>query len=220
MRISIRRYLFRLILCVPTVWLFISLIILLSNDDSGPPPPHVEKTTARAKYNVNPLNALNLLKKIVKYEPKSEQPHVIHDNREQVIAPDLDEKKNDLNGPGEMGKPVIIDKNSLLPVDLDKYEKGFQNHAFNEYVSDLISKHRSLPDVRDSGCRQFDYKSLQMTASVVMCFHNEAWSTLLRSLHSLIDRSPSHLLKEIILVDDFSDMGKQKCLFSFLYLFF
>ena len=58
-------------------------------------------------------------------------------------------------------------------------------------------------------CRCVDrrYSSDLPTASVVIIFHNEAYTVLLRTIASVINRSPAYLLKEIILVDDFSDHG-------------
>ncbi|XP_063363918.1 putative polypeptide N-acetylgalactosaminyltransferase 9 [Cydia amplana] len=88
--------------------------------------------------------------------------------------------------------------------------KGWEDYAFNEFVSEVIPVNRSLPDVRDHRCKEISYPKDLPSASVVICFHNEAWSTLLRTIHSVLDRSPDELLNEIILIDDFSTMKHLK----------
>ncbi|XP_046965495.1 putative polypeptide N-acetylgalactosaminyltransferase 9 isoform X2 [Vanessa cardui] len=110
------------------------------------------------------------------------------------------------NAPGELGKPVVLPTNMSDDAKLAVSE-GWKKNAFNQYVSDLISIRRKLPDPRDEWCKQPGrYLEDLPQTSVVICFHNEAWSVLLRTVHSVIDRSPAHLIKEIVLVDDFSDM--------------
>ncbi|VDD81110.1 unnamed protein product [Mesocestoides corti] len=59
-------------------------------------------------------------------------------------------------------------------------------------------------------CLDFKYDRPHEPASIILCFHNEAWSVLLRSVHSIFDRSKDELIKEVILVDDASTMDHLK----------
>lgn len=106
----------------------------------------------------------------------------------------------DSNGPGEYGRPVLT-----TVFEQRRMEAMWNLSYFNQIVSDKIALERSIPDTRHPGCRdkRYDYASLP-TVSVIICFTDEWWSTLVRSVHSVLGRTPPELLREIILVDDFS----------------
>ncbi|CAO4369782.1 unnamed protein product [Caenorhabditis nigoni] len=93
----------------------------------------------------------------------------------------------------------------LTPEQQKRADSTFAVNQFNLLVSDGISVRRSLPEIRKPSCRNITYPEDLPTTSVIIVYHNEAYSTLLRTVWSVIDRSPKHLLKEIIMVDDFSD---------------
>jgi len=107
--------------------------------------------------------------------------------------------------PGELGRGVTLEEN-----EKDKEKRGFDLHAFNMVASDKISVHRSLQDYRASACVDKEYPVNLPSTSIIICFHNEAWSTLLRTVHSAINRTPPTYLKEIILVDDASNRDELK----------
>uniref|UniRef100_A0A5S6PZ90 Polypeptide N-acetylgalactosaminyltransferase n=1 Tax=Trichuris muris TaxID=70415 RepID=A0A5S6PZ90_TRIMR len=106
---------------------------------------------------------------------------------------------------GEMGVPVI-----LRQAEMDEATRRFSENQFNVVASEHISVNRSLANCQPADCRKKTYPDDLPATSVIIVFHNEAWSTLLRTVHSVLNRSPTHLLEEIILVDDASTQDHLK----------
>ncbi|XP_046859337.1 polypeptide N-acetylgalactosaminyltransferase 10-like isoform X2 [Xenia sp. Carnegie-2017] len=104
-----------------------------------------------------------------------------------------------VRGLGDGGKAV-----KTSAEEAKQREKAYAEYGFNQFISDKISLNRTLPDTRPRECKYRHYLTRLLTASVVIIFHNEGWSTLMRTVHSVLNRSPPRMLKEIVLVDDAS----------------
>uniref|UniRef100_A0A8C4XIR9 Probable polypeptide N-acetylgalactosaminyltransferase 8 n=1 Tax=Erpetoichthys calabaricus TaxID=27687 RepID=A0A8C4XIR9_ERPCA len=83
-------------------------------------------------------------------------------------------------------------------------ESLFLQYGYNVFLSDRLPLNRDIPDTRDPSCANKQYPEDLPTLSVVLIYLNEALSILKRAIRSVIDKTPPHLLKEIILVDDCS----------------
>lgn len=118
--------------------------------------------------------------------------------------------KTDLKAPGELGSPYIFNKSQLTSKEKSEYETGWKKNHFNEFASNRISLQRSLKDPRDKECHNLTYSENLPEVSIIVTFHNEAWSVLIRSVYSILNRTPDSLLKEVILVDDFSSLEHLK----------
>uniref|UniRef100_A0ABK0LI64 Polypeptide N-acetylgalactosaminyltransferase n=1 Tax=Rattus norvegicus TaxID=10116 RepID=A0ABK0LI64_RAT len=116
------------------------------------------------------------------FEPKEPEPHGV------------------VGGPGENAKPLV-----LGPEYKQAAQASIKEFGFNMAASDMISLDRSVNDLRQEECKYWHYDENLLTSSVVIVFHNEGWSTLMRTVHSVIKRTPRKYLAEIVLIDDFSN---------------
>ncbi|KAF5306833.1 hypothetical protein FQA39_LY00063 [Lamprigera yunnana] len=201
-----RSLLIKLVVIVSTAWFTIAFL-LYSEDRS-------ERSIALSLQN-NPVNreARELQENLI--EPVNPFKSVESPQDNDVLPPPKRDQDDGVllppqNMPGEMGKPVVLPTNVSAEVK-KMIDDGWLKNAFNQYASDMISVHRSLPDPRDEWCKKPNrYLEDLPATSVIICFHNEAWSILLRTVHSVLDRSPKRLIQEVVLVDDFSDMSHLK----------
>ncbi|CAL1262055.1 unnamed protein product [Larinioides sclopetarius] len=194
------------LILIPATWILVTYILAVTSNhsaednllDKGSESKH------KAERSLQQQPLAGHVENLVDSKPKSKEPDYQHNDQDGGVL----QPPREPDGYGEMGKAVKL---TNLTDDQQKLVKlGWKNNAFNQYISDLISLHRTLPDPRDKECRDIKYPSNLPQTSVIICFHNEAWSVLMRTVHSVLERSPDHLLKEIILVDDYSDQPHLK----------
>ncbi|XP_069791598.1 uncharacterized protein [Narcine bancroftii] len=117
----------------------------------------------------------------------------------RVLSIDRTLSPRDPEAAGQFGQPAAVPKEQE-----ERAKEKWKEGHFNVHLSNMIPLDRGVPDTRPKGCpNQMVHNNLP-TTSIILCFVDEVWSTLLRSVHSIFNRSPAHLIKEVILVDDFS----------------
>ncbi|ALC47219.1 CG10000 [Drosophila busckii] len=84
-------------------------------------------------------------------------------------------------------------------------------YQYNQNLSDKYGPLRALPTVQHDSCNKRTYTlphASRARISVIISYYNEARSVLLRTLVSLIKRTPEDYLHELVVIDDYSDDGK------------
>eukprot|EP00111_Clytia_hemisphaerica_P004070 TCONS_00011660-protein len=149
--------------------------------------PVYANTQASSKFSDNPNEQDAKLK-------DSEQSILSLEVYPELVIPSL----------GYNGEPAV------LPQHLKSESmKLFGEHSFDSVLSNRISLNRHLKDNRGEKCRAkvSTYSPNLPDMSIIICFHNEALSTLLRTVHSIIRNTLPHLVTNIILIDDASTKG-------------
>lgn len=115
-------------------------------------------------------------------------------------------RRLNLTNPGHLGFPVIMP--DRIPEDIQaEIDKSNEEFKFNEFLSRIIPLDRELLELRTVECQEKVYSNDLPKVSVILAFYNEPFSMVMRTIYSILKRSPLDLIEEILLVDDYSDNG-------------
>uniref|UniRef100_A0A0N5CHB2 Glyco_trans_2-like domain-containing protein n=1 Tax=Strongyloides papillosus TaxID=174720 RepID=A0A0N5CHB2_STREA len=103
-------------------------------------------------------------------------------------------------GNGEQGKAYAVSHGTANDKKLQ--DQLYRANGYNAYISDMISVNRSVKDIRHPKCKEMKYISKLPTVTVIFPFFNEHKSVILRSIYSILNRSPLNTVVQIILVND------------------
>lgn len=184
----------------------------LSNFQISPEPGNKQ---LRFHYPINPSHSQSSRSPLLVQSQAQEQATSLspYKRAQKPIVSSLEARKRRLDaqlrtlmptisGWGDNGKGVQLTSESVK----EKAAALFKYGAFNVYISDRISPNRTLHSVVAKECNDVKYNLDELpNVSVIIIYTNEIFSALVRTVWSVINRTPKNLLKEVILVDDFSD---------------
>ena len=138
--------------------------------------------------------------------PKIHDEHIIAIETKPKIVKDLYHDPY-INVKYKRDTSVVDSFNAKEYIDNSAHDSDpMKLNSFDQNRSDRIGAFRQIMDSRHYSCSAHseDWSNLP-SSSIIMTFYNEARSALLRSVVSVLKRTPSHLLTDIVLVDDCSD---------------
>ena len=86
---------------------------------------------------------------------------------------------------GQYGGKVILDENDSVVSQI-----RFNEYHYDVIASDKIPLDRKLRDIRHPDCFNIKYDEDLPSVSVIIIFYNEAPSVILRTVVSVLNRSP------------------------------
>ena len=139
-----RNIILKLCVILPCLWLIVTLVIHSdhSKSDSSQKKPQAERL--KSDNHDNSPDSREKKRDYEDFQDEVDRPK--NPDNDAIEGPGVLVPPHDPEGPGEMGKPVKVDSPSKEIKK--KIDKGWTDNAFNQYVSDMISVHRTLPDPR------------------------------------------------------------------------